>query len=109
MNHEVFQGEAITAIFDKYGLCAETEDLLICRMDKGLGQHGYEQMEHFTPALEAHYGDLAQSDFLRRLVQQNHKTAVARYEKDAVRSAEYLETRRKQIQTPKCLKFNNQR
>lgn len=95
MEHEVTQRETIKAIFDKYGVCPETEDLMICRMDKGFGQWGDDNMEHFYPALEAHYGDLTQSDFLRRMVLQSHKSAVAQYEKDIAHATKNLVQRRK--------------
>jgi hypothetical protein len=95
MKHEVFQVKAINAIIDKYGLCPETEDLIICRMVEGFGQLGDENMEYFYPALEAHYGDLAQSEFLHRMISRQHKAAVAWCEKDVAKATERLAHRRK--------------
>lgn len=91
MGHEVSQLDTINAIFDKYGVCPETEELMICRMDVGIGQYGIDNMEHFYPALEERYGDLAQSDFLRRMVLRLHKSEAALYRKGVAKAAKDFE------------------
>ncbi len=95
MEHEVNQGDTINEIFDKYGVCPETEDLLICRMNEGYGQDGISNLEYFYPALEAHFGDLRRSEFLHRMVVHAHIRAVAWYEKSVKEAAKTLAQHRK--------------
>jgi len=70
--HEVKQLEVIDAIFRKFGACAETEELLYCRVVETEGQHEIDQVEKLFPFLQEEYGDFTKSLLFRRMVARWH-------------------------------------
>lgn len=79
MHHEVAQHDVILQILEMQGITEATEDLIIVRSADGIGQHGFDTFAEVLPQLQEHYGDLARSDFLARLVTYHHAYAVARH------------------------------
>lgn len=72
IGHEVQTGETIDLLLEKYGICPETEELLIART-----VHGTESLvEHMFAELDEHYGGFVHSDLFRRIVTAMH----AKYE-----------------------------
>lgn len=100
LEHEVTQYDTINAIFGKYGICPETEDLLVCRMAENSGQHEDDNLAHWLPTLEEHYGPFTKSRLFQRIVAQCHVNAVDRYNRDVIAATQRYKERL--IKNPKA-------
>lgn len=79
MDHEVWQHDTIVKIIENHGITEQTESLIILRTGGAMGQRGFDTIEEVLPLLMQHYGDLAGTDFLKRLVAYHHAGAVGGY------------------------------
>lgn len=79
MDHEVSQHDTILQIFETHGITEQTENLIIVRTADGIGQAGVDTFDEVLPLLQDHYGNMEDSDFLKRLVAYHHAHAVSGY------------------------------
>jgi len=82
VDHEVMQATTINAIFEKYGICPEVEDSLVCRLSEAIGQCGIDNLLFCLPKIEEHYGPFTKSALFKNIVVQCHKVEVASYEQE---------------------------
>ena len=67
MLSEVMQGQAITLMIERHGICPEIEELLVARVAENPGQASDDQLEELIPLLDKAYGSYAGSALEQRI------------------------------------------